>query len=481
MNEKVSLPVTDLPEWESVPMELERLYREAVEQFQRKIIVIDDDPTGIQTVHGVSVYTNWDEESIRSGFAEKEKLFYLMTNSRGMTSDQAERINRQIAQRVCKISREMGKDFVLISRGDSTMRGHWPLETEVLRKEVEQRAGKRFDGEIIMPFFLEGGRYTIHNIHYVRDKNLLIPAGETEFARDKTFGYVHSHIGRWCEEKTEGRYRAEDCIYVALADIRNQDIDRITHQLTEAKAFQKIIVNAVSYEDVEVFCIACIRAMEAGKEFLFRTAAAWPKILGGITSRPLLTHEELTGESPNGGIVLVGSHVNKTTMQLKHLHDSGLPISFMEFDATLVRVPNGLQLEAQRVALWAKENISQGRSVAIYTTRKRIDFDDLDKERQLEMSVAISNALTSVIGLLTVKPSFILAKGGITSSDVGTRALRVVKATVMGQIVPGVPVWRTGEESKFPNMPYVIFPGNVGDETTLTCAVKKLMRKSKEN
>jgi uncharacterized protein YgbK (DUF1537 family) len=74
-----------------------------------------------------------------------------------------------------------------------------------------------------------------------------------------------------------------------------------------------------------------------------------------------------------------------------------------------------------------------------------------------------------------VRPGFIIAKGGITASDVGTKALRVRRATVMGQIKPGVPVWMTDSGSKFPHMPYVIFPGNVGETATLREAVENLM------
>ena len=46
-----------------------------------KKLVLDDDPTGVQTVHDVSVYTDWEEESIRKGFEEKESMFFILTNS----------------------------------------------------------------------------------------------------------------------------------------------------------------------------------------------------------------------------------------------------------------------------------------------------------------------------------------------------------------------------------------------------------------
>ena len=85
------------------------------------------------------------------------------------------------------------------------------------------------------------------------------------------------------------------------------------------------------------------------------------------------------------------------------------------------------------------------------------------------------DALTAVIGKLLVRPSFIVAKGGITSSDVGTKALLVKRALVKGQVRPGIPVWQTGEESRFPGLPYVIFPGNVGSEDDLRRVAETLM------
>ena len=95
-------------------------------------------------------------------------------------------------------------------------------------------------------------------------------------------------------------------------------------------------------------------------------------------------------------------------------------------------------------------------------------------ESALLRSVRISEAVQSLVAGLGVTPAFVIAKGGITSSDVGTKALRVRRAEVMGQLLPGVPVWRTGQESRFPGTPYVIFPGNVGEDSSLREAVEIL-------
>ena len=91
-------------------------------------------------------------------------------------------------------------------------------------------------------------------------------------------------------------------------------------------------------------------------------------------------------------------------------------------------------------------------------------------------SVKISDGVQRLVADLKVTPAFVVAKGGITSSDVGTKALKVQKANVLGQIKPGIPVWQTGDESKFPLTPYVIFPGNVGEISTLKEAAEVLMK-----
>lgn len=455
---------------------VENLLEEEIKNLNRKIVVLDDDPTGVQTVHNISVYTDWKKESIKNGFNEDNSMFFILTNSRGFTVPQTAVAHKEIASNIVEISKKTNKDFIVISRGDSTMRGHYPLETDVLKSQIESKTNKKFDGEIIMPFFKEGGRFTIDNIHYVKEGNNLTPAGMTEFAKDKSFGYKSSHIGDWCEEKTEGAFKAEDMVYISLEDLRDMNIDKITEQLKGVNNFNKIIVNAVDYIDVKVFVISLIRAINCNKEFMIRSAAALTKIIGGVSDKKLLTKDELVPEdNKNGGIIIVGSHVNKTTMQLEELRNCKYPIEFIEFNPHLVLKEGGLKEEVERVIKIAEEKISNGKTVAVYTKRELVVLDTDDKDKQLMISVEISDAVTSIIGKLSVRPNFIIAKGGITSSDVGTKALRVKRALVMGQIKPGIPVWMTGEESKFNSMPYIIFPGNVGEVETLREAVEVLM------
>lgn len=455
---------------------IDGLLKKEIELNNKKIVVLDDDPTGVQTVHDISVYTDWSKDSIRSGFNEKNNLFYILTNSRGFTAEQTTKAHREIAEVVDAVARETGKEYIFISRSDSTLRGHYPLETELLKESYEKNTGKTIDGEILCPFFKEGGRFTIENVHYVKYGEDLIPANETEFAKDKTFGYTACTMPEYVEEKTGGTYKAADVTCISLEDIHEMKIDRIEAQLMAVKGFNKIIVNAVGYEDVKVFCVALYRAMAKGKVFMFRTAAAIVKVMGAVTDQALLTREQMVvKETDNGGIVVVGSHTDKTTKQVEALKELA-DIEFIELDASLVTDDEAFEAEVMRCLQKEEECIKAGKTVCCYTSRKLITADTGDKEDELRLSVKISDAVQSLVGRLSVTPAFVIAKGGITSSDVGTKALAVKKANVLGQIKPGIPVWQTGDESKFPLTPYVIFPGNVGEITTLKEAVEVLMK-----
>lgn len=455
---------------------VEMLLNEEIKKSNKKIVVLDDDPTGVQTVHDITVYTDWSKESILSGFQEENKLFYVLTNSRGFTVEQTTKAHREIAEMVDEVAKQTGKEYIIMSRSDSTLRGHYPLETELLREVVEKNSGKKIDGEIMCPFFKEGGRYTIENVHYVKYGEELVPAGETEFAKDKTFGYQSSDMREYVEEKTGGKFKADDVTCISLQDLRNMNIDGIEEQLMKVEGFNKIVVNAVDYVDIKVFCIALYRAMRAGKTYMFRTAAAIVKVIGGVTDQPLLTREQMViNDTTNGGIVVVGSHTQKTTAQVEALRELK-ELEFIEFNSDLVCDDEAFKKEIERVLAEEERIISTGKTVVVYTKRKLLVVENDTKEDALVRSVKISDAVQSLVGRLKVTPSFVIAKGGITSSDVGTKALAVKKANVLGQIKPGIPVWQTGAESKYPNTAYVIFPGNVGEVTTLREAVEELIK-----
>lgn len=457
--------------------EIERLLQLELEKSRTKFVVLDDDPTGVQTVHDISVYTNWSDASIKNAFSESNRLFYILTNSRAMTPEQTSKIHREIAETVSKAAGKTGQSYQFISRSDSTLRGHYPLETELLKDLVKEYDHVEIDGEILCFFFKEGGRFTLGNVHYVREGSQLVPAGDTEFAKDKTFGYQSSDLRDYVEEKNSGNYLAKDVVCISLDMLRRCDFDAIEKQLMSVSHFNKVVVNAVDYCDLKVFCIALFRAMAKGKTFLFRSAASLVKVMGGIGERPLLKKAEMITEpSGHGGIVVVGSHTQKTTAQLEELlaldETEGI-----EFHSDLVLEGDEVfEAEIERVVAESERVIRSGRTAVCYTNRRLLAAENDTKEAALSRSVKISDGVQALVGRLAVTPSFVVAKGGITSSDVGTKALAVQRADVMGQIKPGIPVWKTDETSKFPHIPYIIFPGNVGEASTLKEAVEELIK-----
>ena len=453
------------------------LLQKELEASKAKIVVLDDDPPGVETVHDVSVYTDWSKDSIRQGFAESNRLFFILTNSRSFTEAETTKAHREIAKNIADVAKETNTQYIIVSRCDSTLRGHYPLETKVLKETTEESGGPIMDGEILCPFFKEGGRYTIDNVHYVRYGDELVPAGHTEFAKDETFGYHSSNLREYVQEKTAGAYPADEVFYIKLESLRCMNIDGITGQLMAVDHFGKVVVNAIDYCDLEVFCIALYRAIALGKNFLFRTGAGFVKVLGGVSDRSLLTRKELiTQETDNGGIVVVGSHTQKTTEQLEALLALD-GVEGIEFDSDLVlKGDEAFSAEINRVVAKSEEVIRAGKTAVCYTKRRLLTVEDESKEDALRLSVKISEGVCALIGRLNVTPSFVVAKGGITSSDVGVKALKVKRANVMGEIRPGIPVWQTGPESLFPHTPYVIFPGNTGNAETLKEAVEILQK-----
>ena len=271
----------------------------------------------------------------------------------------------------------------------------------------------------------------------------LIPVGMTEFARDTAFSVSSSDLTEWCEERSGGRYRAGDIAAISLAELRGLDYAGILAKLMRVHGFGKVVVNGADDLDAEVFAAALFLAMREGREFLIRSAAGLVRILAGIPKQPPLKREQLClGDRLSGGLVIVGSHVQKTTEQLEYLLASGMDLEPVCFRTESVFRPAGLQEESGRVLRIAEAAIRSGSTAVVYTSRQVLRSREESAQDNLRLSVQISRSLTSVVKNLAVWPSFLVAKGGITSYDVGIWGLGVRRAWVMGQAAPGVPVWR---------------------------------------
>lgn len=460
----LSETLASLPdEW---PSDLRPEIRQRVESLDRTLVVLDDDPTGTQTVHSLPVLTRWDVDVLAAELAAKRPCFYILTNSRSLPGPAAAALNREIGQNLRAASQRAGRSFSVVSRSDSTLRGHFPGEVDALAETLETPV----DGRLIIPFFLEGGRYTLADVHWVAEGEELIPAAQTPYAADKAFGYRESNLKNWVEEKTAGRVQASAVASISLNDLRLGGPDAAQQKLMALEPGQVCIVNAASYRDVEAFVLGLLGAEAAGRNFLYRTAASFVQVRAGLSPRPLLTAEDLALPEEGAGLFVVGSYVPKTTAQLHELLAQP-QIAALEVDVqALLDTRRAGQLAATVQA--AEEALSRQQTAVIYTSRELVSSDDAF--RSLDIGAQVSAALVEIVQRIRIRPRYLIAKGGITSSDVATRGLSLQRADVLGQVLPGIPVWRTGPESRWPGLVYVVFPGNVGGDDALVQAWQRL-------
>lgn len=452
------------PQW---PQPLLPRIREQLAVGDRTLVVLDDDPTGTQTVHDVAVLTEWSVDTLRHELARREPAFFVLTNSRSLPLEEAQALNAEIGRNLRHASRLAERHFAVVSRSDSTLRGHYPGEVDALAGAL----GQDLDATLIIPFFLEGGRYTIGDTHYVAEGDTLIPAAATPFARDAVFGYHSSNLRQWVEEKSGGRKTAAEVHSISIDTLRTGGPSAVAGRLRELRDGAVCIVNAASMRDMEVFVDGLLQAEAAGKRFVYRTAASFVQVRAGITPRPLLSSEELDLPREGGALFVAGSYVPKTTAQVNALL-AVTDVTPVELSVPALLDRDQRATEIERATDLMNKALAGGTDVALYTSRALITGDGA--AANLQIGRQVSDGLVAIVQGLSTRPRYLVAKGGITSSDIATRALNIRRALVMGQILPGVPIWKAGAESVHPGLTYVVFPGNVGGDDALAQVARLL-------
>lgn len=449
------------------PEDLLSAIRAEVGSSRRKLVVLDDDPTGTQTVHDVPVLTTWEPAVLALEFGNDLPCFYLLTNTRAFPTAEAVRINREIAHNLAKAAGN--HEFIVLSRGDSTLRGHFPDETDALGRALTG-GGLVTPPVLFVPYFEAGGRYTVNDVHYVAENDTLVPAGDTMFAKDSAFGYRSSNLCAWVEEKSAGAIKAADVKTISLNDIRIGGPEAVIAKLLALRDGDVCIGNAAAPRDLEVLAWAALQAEKLGSRLMYRTAASFVAARLGIAPMAFWQPDRTCTAETHGGLIMVGSHVSKTTQQLELLLAMGT------VDPVLLPVKDLMDEKLREKVLCdaiarTSNGIRAGRDVVVFTSRTLISGSGA--EESLAISSEVSDALVELLMRIDAAPRFLIAKGGITSSDLATRALGVKRAMVRGQILPGIPVWELGPETKFPGLPYVVFPGNVGGPDSLAEALEK--------
>ncbi len=438
--------------------------REALVNSRTHMVVIDDDPTGMQTVQDVSVFMDWSVDTLCKGLTQPSPVFFVSVNSRSLSRDDARELALEVGRNLRAAVEREKSAILLASRSDSTLRGHFPYEVDALISAL----GIRPDGVILAPAFLEAGRFTVNDVHWAEQQGKLVPVHETEFAHDPMFSFKNSDLKAWVEEKTGGAIAAENVMSIPLGLIR-QGPDGVTAQLLGASNGVPIVVNAAEYADLDIVSLAVQTAESRGKKFVYRCSASFLKSRGGFEDRPLLKHNDMLGKA-GPGLIVAGSYVDKSSKQLQRLFDSALAKP-VELRVDEVATSASRRKEIVRVAAEADRIMSEGTTACIYTTRRvRVS----PGEDFAETGKTIMSALCDAVAAIKSRPAYVVAKGGVTSIQVAKTALGVNEAFALGQILPGVPVWRMGAESRWPGLAYVVFPGNVGDENAVLKAVQTL-------
>lgn len=437
-------------------------------------IVLDDDPTGTQSVADLPVLTAWTKEDFRWGLEQGTQAIYVMTNSRSLSAEDAARVNREVVTSALEAAEELGQEVAFVSRSDSTLRGHYPLEPDTIANCLPHP----IDGVLIVPAFPDAGRITVYGTHYARDaQGQYVRVGETEFARDATFGFKSSTLPEWVAEKSQGRFSPEDVLGLNL-DLLRGETSALVKVLLGAKSGQPIAVDATCEEDLRALSLGLIEAERAGKRFIYRVGPPFVRARIGQEPREPLTGEtrRTTGNTRTDlapfGLVVVGSHVDLTTRQLNFLRETQHPTE-LEIEVAKVLDEDACAAYLRNLAQAAAAGL-EANTVVVRTSRVLVKGSSADDS--LRIARAVSAAVVSVVNqVLKLKPpKFVIAKGGITSSDVASKGLEIRRAWVLGPMLPGIVSAWAAAEGPARDLPYIVFAGNVGDETSLAEVVAKL-------
>ncbi|HJB10939.1 MAG TPA: hypothetical protein H9786_10500 [Candidatus Brachybacterium merdavium] len=438
----------------------------------RRLLVLDDDPTGSQCVAGIDVAFDDDPALPVGVLTEPGSTCFVLTNTRALDEDEAVAMNRRILRGVLD-GGVPARGLHVVSRSDSTLRGHVIAEPLALAEELADH-DIEVDAIILCPAMIEAGRFTEGDIHYAMVDGTAVEVGETDFARDATFGFTHSDLREFLQERSGGAVRAAEVLSIGLDDIRSGGPARVREILAGARDRRWVVVNATEYSDMEVVAEAIGELEAKGRTVITRCGPSFVRPLAGQSGARVVDPETIT--IPEGrldhGLVVVGSHVGLTTTQLRAVQARGTLVEVELEVPSLLDERRAEHLEA--VVATVRETLERDDCV-VYTSRDLVSTDD--PAESLAIARSVSDAVVEVVQRVRdARPAWVVAKGGITSHEVAASGLGIRRAEVEGQFWAGQVSLFSAREApeEVMGMPYVVFPGNVGGEQALADVVDTL-------
>ncbi len=434
--------------------------------------MLDDDPTGSQAVHGVTAVLTHESREYLAGLADPGATCFVLTNTRSLVEPDAATLTRRVARDLYRVAERLGAPLEVVSRSDSTLRGHLVAEISALDAARRETVGRGVDGVLFVPAFIEAGRFTAGDRHHAVVDGRAVPVGQTEFARDPTFGYRSSDLRDHLVERSGGRIARDDVLSLSLDVIRRGGPDRVAQMLAGVRDGRFVVVNATGYADLEVVVLGLLEAQRTGRTFLYRSGPSFVRALAGLEPRGPLTGDEIAAPPGRHGLVAVGSHVGLTNRQLAALRTRRELVE-VTLDAAAVVDPASSAGHVAEAAAEVRKGLATS-DVLLVTGR---DVLRSGPDGALAISRTVSQAVADVVrACLSARPGWIVAKGGLTSHDIAVRGLGIRRAVVLGQLFPGlVSVLRPVDAAPHAvGMPYVVFAGNVGGPQALLDVVERL-------
>jgi uncharacterized protein YgbK (DUF1537 family) len=467
-----------------------------IEQPRLKIVVLDDDPTGSQTLHSCPLLLRWDPVALAEGLRQVSPFLFLLANTRALGPAEAAARVRQICRALrpaLEVAQAEGviDAALVVSRGDSTLRGHFPLEVEVLAQELGP-----IDATFLVPAFLEGGRTTVDGVHRLAGQ----PVHETPFARDGFFAYSTSDLRQWVEEKSGGRTAADQVDLLGWRQLEAAAAGEAGRQalrqwLGALSGNRLVVVDGERPAHLALFgslVRELVAPQPAGglrpRRFLFQSAAS---LLNGLVPLPpqplgaagLAALRRRAGGIPLGGLVLVGSHVPLADAQLERLLAQegcvGVEVPVARMHRVLEGpLPDRLLPSLERAWIEEAEAVmAQGRTPVLYTSRGELQCRHGAERRALGLALAASMA--RVAAALAPRLGYLISKGGITTHTLLADGLGLDWVSLQGQLLPGlslvlVPPTPGTEAAGLVGLPVLTFPGNLGDAQTLEATWRRM-------
>jgi uncharacterized protein YgbK (DUF1537 family) len=473
-----------------------------------KVVVLDDDPTGSQTVHSCPLLLRWDPATLRRGLAHPSSLLFVLANTRALAPPEA-------AERVAAICRALRQalaaeqaegrchHWLVVSRGDSTLRSHFPLECDVIAAELGGEGGEGggpsqgFEATFLAPAFLPGGRTTVNGVHLLHGA----PVHTSAFARDGLFGYGSSDLAAWAEERSGGRIAAARVERLGLAELdaaagSPQGHEALCARLAALEGNRLVAVDAERPQQLAALG-AAVRELTAPsaaarwgrpRRFLFQCAAS---LLNGLVELPpqpleaagLAALRRQGPEGPLPGLVLVGSHVSLADAQLAALlaepgcRGVELPVAKL---ARVLEGPAPRQLLASLEQAWRGQLeacLAAGATPVLHTSRGEVRCASPAERRRL--GTALAALMARLAAALAPRLGYVISKGGITTQALLSEGLDLAVVELQGQLLPGLSLVLTPAGAAVARLPVLTFPGNLGEAHSLRQAWE-LMERGRE-